>query len=128
MKDICLSSEGENFIRERCYYFDPAFVDLLKGYRYNPSEVLIKHKAWDHSAAEVKNLIDGILKEEKNAFSFESILFGVGNDADFESAQRLMGIKHLAKIGQTGKEIRKMIGFISASISRSSGASVQVMF
>lgn len=81
-----------------------------------------------HSAAEVKHLIQGILNEEKNAFSFESILFGVGNDADFESAQKQMGIKHLAKIGQSGKEIRKMIGFISASISRSSGSNAQVVF
>lgn len=47
MKDICLSSAGENFVRKRCYYFDPVFVDLLKGYRYHPAEVLINQKGGD---------------------------------------------------------------------------------
>lgn len=81
-----------------------------------------------NNAAKVKNALEDILKDEKNSFSFESILFGVGNDADFENAQKGMGIKHLARIGNTGKEIRKMIGFISASISKSSGANAQVVF
>lgn len=81
-----------------------------------------------NSAAKVKSVLENILKDEKNSFSFETILFGVGNDADFENAQKAMGIKHLAKIGNSGKEIRKMIGFISASISKSSGANAQIVF
>ncbi|MBN2610033.1 MAG: VWA domain-containing protein [Bacteroidales bacterium] len=81
-----------------------------------------------NQAAKVRKVLDDTLKGEKNAFSFESILFGVGNDADFEKAQKDMGIRHLAKIGNSGKEIRKMIGFISASISKSSGTNVQVVF
>jgi len=36
-----LSSEEEKFIVSRCYYFDPVFIDLLKGYRYDPTEVSI---------------------------------------------------------------------------------------
>jgi len=31
-----------------------------------------------------------------------------------------MGFQHLAKVGNTGKEIKKMINFISSSISKSS--------
>lgn len=81
-----------------------------------------------HSAVIVKNGLDAILREEKNAFNFETILFGVRNDANFATAQKEMGIKHLAKIGNSGKEIRKMIGFISASISQSSSANSQVVF
>ncbi len=42
MQHISLNEEGENYIRKRCYYFDPVFIDLLKGFRYNPSEVHIK--------------------------------------------------------------------------------------
>jgi len=76
----------------------------------------------------VKNSLDAILKNEKNIFNFETILFGVGDDSNFETAQQEMGIKHLAKIGNTGKEIRKMIGFISASISQSSSANSPVVF
>jgi len=67
--------------------------------------------------SEVKDMIDGLLKEERNFFSFESILFGIGNQADFESAQKDMGIKHLAKVGTTADEIRKMINFISSSVT-----------
>ena len=79
-------------------------------------------------AKNVKKVLQDILKDEKNAFSFETILFGVGNDSSFENAQKAMGISHLARIGNSGKEIRKMIGFISASISKSSGNKVQVVF
>ncbi len=41
MQNLCLSNEAEKFIRDRCYYFEPVFIDLLKGYRYNPEEVRI---------------------------------------------------------------------------------------
>lgn len=68
-------------------------------------------------ASDVKSIIDDLLKEERNFFSFESILFGVGTDVNFETAQKEMGIKHLAKVGTTADEIRKMINFISSSIT-----------
>ena len=68
-------------------------------------------------ASNVKAIIDDLLKEERNFFSFESILFGVGNAVKFETAQKEMGIKHLAKVGTTADEIRKMINFISSSIT-----------
>lgn len=75
--------------------------------------------------SEVKQQIKDLLREERNYFSFTSILFGVGNEADFTKAQTEMGIEHLAKIGNSGDDIRKMINFISASISSvSSGQGV----
>lgn len=72
-------------------------------------------------ATDVAKLLDGIAKEERNVFSFETILFGVGpHKNDFEEAQKDMHFKHLAVVGQSAAEIRKMIGFISASVSKSS--------
>lgn len=68
----------------------------------------------------VKSKIEDIIKDEANAFSFEIILFGVGNDANFDKAAKEMGIKNLAKVGNTAKEIRKMISIISSSVSSSS--------
>ena len=50
--------------------------------------------------------------------SFTTILFGVVNANIFEQAQKDMGIQHLAKVGTSGDEIRKMINFISQSISK----------
>jgi nicotinate phosphoribosyltransferase len=41
MQTLCLSNEAEEFIRKKCYYFDPVFIDLLKGFRFNPEEVRI---------------------------------------------------------------------------------------
>lgn len=81
-----------------------------------------------NTALKVKNLIDQLIQKEQNAYSFETVLFGVGNDSGFEQARNAMGIQHLARIGNTGKEIRKMIGFISASLSKISTASIQLSF
>jgi len=44
MQNLSLSKEAEDFIRKRCYYFDPGFIDLLEGYRFNPGEVRIKQE------------------------------------------------------------------------------------
>ncbi len=73
----------------------------------------------------IKKIIADLKKEERNLFSFSSILFGVGDAANFTQAQKDMGIEHLAQIGTSGEEIKKMIGFISQSISSvSAGKSV----
>jgi len=44
MAMVFLSREEEEFMRRKCYYFDPVFFDLLKGYRYNPEEVSIRQE------------------------------------------------------------------------------------
>jgi hypothetical protein len=69
------------------------------------------------SANQVKNQLQSILNQEQNAFSFTTILFGVGDAAEFEKAQKDMGLQHLARVGTSGAEIRKMINFISQSIA-----------
>lgn len=67
----------------------------------------------------VKNKIDKLMQSEEDAFTFESILFGVGDEGNFSQAQEDMGIRQLAKVGTTGDEMRKMINIISASVSSS---------
>lgn len=47
MAALTLSDEAEQFIRRRCYFFDPVFIDLLKGFRFNPNEVMIKQTNGD---------------------------------------------------------------------------------
>lgn len=75
----------------------------------------------------IKNMISGIKNNERNAFSFTSILFGVGDRQYFEGAQKDMGIDHLATVGTSGDDMKRMIGFISQSISSvSSGQRVPV--
>jgi len=47
MQTLTLSQEAEEFIRRKCYYFEPVFVDLLKGYRFDPTEVEISQNGGD---------------------------------------------------------------------------------
>ncbi len=65
----------------------------------------------------IKKKMKVMKKDERSAFSFTSILFGVGYKANFEKAKNDMGIEHIAEIGTSGDELKKMIGFISQSIS-----------
>lgn len=70
--------------------------------------------------SDVATMLEAINKEERNVFSFETILFGIGTStASFTQSKNDLHFKHLAVVGQSAKEIRKMIGFISASISKS---------
>ncbi len=65
----------------------------------------------------IKKKLEEMKRDERSAFSFTSILFGVGSKANFEKAKEDMGIELMAEIGTSGDEIKKMIGFISQSIS-----------
>lgn len=47
MAKLSLSAEEEKFFSAKGYYFDPVFIDLLKGYRYDPSEVKVEQKNGD---------------------------------------------------------------------------------
>ena len=44
MATLALSPQGEAFLRDKCYYFDPVFIDLLKGFRFDPSEVVVEQQ------------------------------------------------------------------------------------
>jgi uncharacterized protein YegL len=73
--------------------------------------------------SDVKDIITDLLKEERNFASFEAILFGVGQGMDsyFRQAAADMGIKNVATIADTADDIKKMINFISSSVSSASG-------
>jgi uncharacterized protein YegL len=73
------------------------------------------------TAAEVKKQLDAVMANEQNAYSVSTVLFGVGSAANFRRAQQEMGINHLATVGTSGADIKKMIGFISRSISSTAG-------
>lgn len=71
--------------------------------------------------SEIAKKLQEIYSNEMNSFSFSVIMFGLGDEADFDSAREAMGIKPemLAKLGTSAKELRKMVGFISSSVSSS---------
>lgn len=76
-------------------------------------------------ASDVKDIINDLMKEERNFASFEAILFGIGKNQGMESyfnqAAEDMGIKNVATIDNTANDIKKMINFISSSVSSASG-------
>lgn len=76
------------------------------------------------TAADVKKVIDDLLTEERNFASFETMLFGINKSekATFESAAADMGIPNVVTIDNTADEIKKMINFISSSVSGASGS------
>jgi len=39
-----LTDEEKDFLEKKCYYLDPTYLDFLKGYRYDPSEVGVIQK------------------------------------------------------------------------------------
>lgn len=83
----------------------------------------------NHRASDVKDIITKLMTDERNIASFESILFGVGKGAGmetyFKSAAVDMGIspdgtQYVATIDNTADDIKKMIAFISSSVSSGS--------
>ncbi len=49
MRKLKLTKEEKDFILRRCYFLDPAYIDFLAGYRFDPSEVSIKLQDGDLS-------------------------------------------------------------------------------
>jgi nicotinate phosphoribosyltransferase len=41
-RGITLTDDEYDFLREKCYYLNPVYLDFLRGYRYDPSEVFIE--------------------------------------------------------------------------------------
>lgn len=70
---------------------------------------------------QVKKLLDDIKGGEEWYGSYSVFMYGVGNQANFEEAADCMGLNPaaIARVGTTATEMRKMIGFISQSVSQS---------
>ncbi|SHE46913.1 nicotinate phosphoribosyltransferase [Dysgonomonas macrotermitis] len=47
MATLRMTKEEKRYIAKRCYFFDPAFIDFLEGYEYNPDEVHITQTGGD---------------------------------------------------------------------------------
>lgn len=55
MQNLRMTKEEKAFIKKRCYFFDPAFIDFLEGYQYNPEEVIIEQS----NSGELKVVVEG---------------------------------------------------------------------
>ena len=59
-----LTTEEHDFLKEKCYYLNPVYLDFLRGYRYNPAEVFIDQK-------------DDVLSVEVHGFWYKAVLWEV---------------------------------------------------
>ncbi len=64
MASLALSSEEKTFFATQCPYLNPAYLDFLQGYRYNPNEVTISQEA-------------GILSVKVKGYWYRTILWEV---------------------------------------------------
>lgn len=116
--------------------YDAVYEALVNALKYRDSlessGVPVKTFVWaitdgddnqspDSTAPKIKDVINEIKKDERQAGNFISIMFGVGQNAKFDSAKQAMGFQQLHTVGTSAAEIRKMIGIISASVSSASG-------
>ena len=44
LSKLKLTSDEENFLKTKCYFLDPVYIDFLKGYRYHPDEVKVTQR------------------------------------------------------------------------------------
>ena len=47
MATLKLTANEKEFLRDKCPYLDPTYLDFLQGYRYDPSEVKIAQNGAD---------------------------------------------------------------------------------
>jgi len=83
--EITLSKDEEQFLISRCYYFDRVFIDLLKGYRYDPGEVTIEQQG-------------GSLKVEIVALISELFFIMAGNkpcDTEAKAAEKAVRLAEM---------------------------------
>ena len=41
LRPLALTMEEKAFLKEKCYYLNPVYIDFLSGFRYDPNEVVI---------------------------------------------------------------------------------------
>ncbi len=104
MASLALSEDEEQFIRKKCYYFNPVFMDLLKGYRFDPSEVQISQQG-------------NKLRIEIEGFWYRTVLWEVPLLAIVsELYYRMRGLKP-AKVEQRAREKARELASINAEYS-----------
>ncbi|MCD8194440.1 MAG: nicotinate phosphoribosyltransferase [Tannerellaceae bacterium] len=104
MASLAMTKQEKAFITERCYFFDPAFIDFLEGYRYNPDEVQILQSG-------------GRLKVEIEGYWFRTVLWEVPLMAIISELYfRMMGVKP-ELVEQRAKEKARILAGMKADYS-----------
>jgi nicotinate phosphoribosyltransferase len=102
--NFMLAKDQKDYIREKIYYFDPVYVDFLKGYQFDPSEVQIIQEG-----PKIKVIIGGywyrtILWEVPLMADISELFFTMTQHSQIYSAEKRQQINKdkmqgLAKLG-----------------------------
>ncbi len=95
MRTLRLTAEEYEFMKKRCYYLPPSYLDFLAGYRFDPNEVKVSQK-------------DGKLAIEIEGYWYRTILWEVP----------LMAIISELYFQMTGQVIKDMISADNNTIAK----------
>ena len=89
MADLQLTKEEHNFLKTRCYYLPPAYLDFIAGYRFDPNEVKITQEG-----GKLEVIIEGlwyrtILWEVPLMAIISELYFSMTGDAPYSREQRI---------------------------------------
>lgn len=90
MSQLCLTHEEAEFLRRECPYLPPFYIDYLKGYRFDPSEVKVTQDEEGHLKIEAEGLLYRITMWETPILAIVSELYYrvAGSEPDFEHVRR----------------------------------------
>jgi len=111
MANIRLTAEEKEFLKKRCWYLPPTFLDLLDGYRYNPSEVGIVQNNGDLIITIEGYWYRTILWEVPLMALISELYFKMTHPEGIEGSRRELEKKNLAKVQQFAKNLIKVADF-----------------
>jgi nicotinate phosphoribosyltransferase len=97
--DMMLQLDEHDFFREKCYYLNPVYLDFLRGYRYDPTEVTIKQ-----TGPKLEVTIEGywyrtVLWEVPLMATISELYFEMtGQTIDDEATRHLTNLNKAAKL------------------------------
>jgi len=87
LAEISLTTDEKEYLKNRCYYFDPTYLDFLMGFRFDPSEIGVIQKAGD-----LQILIEGywyrtILWEVPLMAMISELYFKMSNESTYPESK-----------------------------------------
>ena len=111
MSNIRLTPEEKEFLQKKCWYLPPTFLDLLEGYRYNPSEVGIIQNGGDLIITIEGYWYKTILWEVPLMALISELYFKMTHPEGIAKQRRELEKKNLGKAQEFAKNLVKVADF-----------------
>lgn len=111
MASIRLTPDEKEFLRKRCWYLPPTFLDLLESYRFNPSEVGIVQNGGELTISIEGYWYKTILWEVPLMALISELYFKMTHSEGISGNRRELEKKNLAKVQEFAKHLVKVADF-----------------